>query len=478
MTRPNILLFVTDQQRRDTIGAYGSTICRTPTADRLAADGIAFDRAYTPTGLCSPARCSLMTGVYPHAHKVLTNVALHPIRESLRSSEDRLARALGAANYRLGYVGKWHVSQSENPLDFGFEDYFGLADYLQWRGGQASGVPDSMWNYRTQTCARDPGPVETSRPAWLCDRAIELIDKYAGDESPFFIRVDFHGPHFPNVVPEPYFSMYPPKEIPPWSNFDDSLSGKPAVQRIKQRHYGTDTMTWSDWQPLVAAYLGEVSLIDAQAGRVVSYLADQGLLDNTLAIWTTDHGDTCGSHGICNKDYTMYQEIYRVPLLLHWPGVIAPERRDAHFVHHFLDLCATILDLVGVDLDGLHGRSLLPILRGNSVQDWPTEAFAQFHGSHMGLYSMRMLCNDRYSYIYHANDIDEFYDHEADPFELANLAENPDPSTAPALSEMRRRMLHWMAATDDHLHNEWTALWLTGDEDAALAAPGRRRTRW
>ena len=477
MGHPNIVLFVTDQQRRDTIGAYGSTICKTPTADRITAEGITFDRAYTPTGLCSPARSSLMSGVYPHAHKVLTNVALHPVRESLPSSQDRFARALTAADYRLGYVGKWHVSDTETPLDFGFHDYVGLSDYMAWRQAQPGGVPEGMWNYRTQTCARDPGPVETSRPAWLCDRAIELIEKYAEGDDPFFVRVDFHGPHFPNVVPEPYFSMYPPKDIPPWPNFGDDLADKPAVQRIKQRHWQTDGMTWADWQPLVSAYLGEVSLIDAQAGRVLDRLRDASLLDDTLVIWTTDHGDTCGSHGICNKDYTMYQEIYRVPLLMRLPGVIAPNRRDSHFVHHFLDLCATIVDLVGGDAAGLHGRSLLPILNGEDVDGWPTEAYCQFHGSHMGLYSMRMLCDDRYSYIYHANDIDEFYDLEADPHELANLAEAPG-AAAGALEAKRRRMVEWMAATEDHLYNEWTAIWLTGDEKAGLDAPGRRRTGW
>jgi arylsulfatase A-like enzyme len=115
---PNILLIVTDQQRRDTVGAYGSPICRTPAMDRLAAEGLCFDKAYTPCGLCSPVRCSLLSGVYPHGHKVLTNVALHPIRESLRPEDDRLTPALKGAGYRQGAVGKWHVSQTLSPRDF------------------------------------------------------------------------------------------------------------------------------------------------------------------------------------------------------------------------------------------------------------------------------------------------------------------------------------------------------------------------
>ena len=477
--KPNIVVFITDQQRRDTIGTYGSAICQTPTTDWLASEGMRFDRAYTPTGLCSPVRSSLMSGVYPHAHRVLDNVSLHPISASLSSRDDRLASGLKAGGYRLGLVGKWHVSERETPLDFGFDDYHSLADYLVWRRQRGIPIPDAFWAYRRQSCERDPGAVATSRPAWICDRAIGLIDKYAGEgNAPFFVRLDFHGPHYPNVVPEPYFSMYPPESIPAWRNADDPLDGKPAVQRIKRRHYGTDKMGWPDWQPFVSAYFGEISLIDAQAGRVIEHLRAKGLLDDTIVIWTTDHGDTIGAHGICNKDYTMYEEIYKVPLIVRWPGVVEPGSSSSRFVHHFTDLCATFVEIAGQPAPlGIHGRSLVPILRGEPVADWPNEAYCEFHGSHMGLYSMRLLADDRYSYIYHPNDIDEFYDHCTDPDELTNLAERPGDQ-APVLADMKRRMVAWMEATSDHLHNEWTVAWLTGDEALAARAPGRRGTKW
>ena len=141
--------------------------------------------------------------------------------------------------------------------------------------------------------------------------------------------------------------MYPAETIPPWPNAADPLDTKPAVQRIKKRHYGTDKMTWADWQPFVSAYFGEVSLIDSQAGRVIEHLRKNGLLENTVIVWSTDHGDTIGAHGICNKDYTMYHEIYRVPLIVRWPGVTRPGSSSSNFVHHFMDLCATFLDIVG-----------------------------------------------------------------------------------------------------------------------------------
>lgn len=476
---PNIVLVVTDQQRRDTVGAYGSTICRTPHTDRVARGGMRFDNAFTPTGLCSPVRCSLLTGVYPHEHRVLTNVGLHPVRMELKPGEDLLAGALSAAGYRMGVVGKWHVSKSEPP-EFGYERHVSLGDFVSWRKDIGQPLPDAFFDYTVQRAERDPAPAGESRPAFLATKAVEMIDALAGDPArPFFVRLDFHGPHFPNVVPEPYFSMYPPEAIPPWPNADDDLSGKPAVQAIKRRHWRTEGLPWAEWARLVSAYLGEITLIDDGIGRVLDHLDRMSLSDNTIVVVTTDHGDTIGAHGICNKDYTMYEEIYRIPLVVRWPGVTAPGSVSDAFVHHFLDLFATFLDAAGQPLpERCHGRSLRPILAGDPPPaGWPDSAFAEFHGSHMGLYSMRLLTTPDHAYVYHTNDIDELYDRRADPWQLDNLAQ--DPAHADTIARLRRRMVDWMAATDDHLWNEWTVDWLTnGDAEAMAAAPGRRKTRW
>ena len=475
---PNIVMIVTDQQRRDTVGAYGSKICRTPHMDRLAQEGLSFDRAFTPTGLCSPVRCSLLTGVYPHEHRVLTNVGLHPVRAELAPDDDRLSSGLRSAGYRLGYVGKWHVSSDEPPA-FGYERYTSLGDFVTWRETQGYPVPDAFNNYVTQVAALDPAPAEMSRPRFLADHAIRTIDELGSNDSPFFVRLDFHGPHFPNVVPEPYASMYSPNDIPPWPNAADDLSGKPAVQRIKQRHWRTEGRDWNEWAPIVAAYFGEISMIDDAIGRVLDHLDTTDKSRDTLVIFTSDHGDTIGAHGICNKDYTMYEEIYLVPLILRWPDRIAAGARCSAFVHHFLDIFATLLDVASVSPpDTCHGRSLAPLLEsGPPPDDWPQSAFCEFHGSHMGLYSMRLLTTEDYAYIYHTNDIDELYDRNSDPWQLTNLA--TDPGHAVALKSLKRELVAWMAATNDHLHNEWTVDWLTSGDEALMAeAPGRRRTRW
>ncbi|MEO1102801.1 MAG: sulfatase-like hydrolase/transferase, partial [Pseudomonadota bacterium] len=412
---PNIVLIVTDQQRRDTVGAYGSRICRTPATDRLAAEGIRFSNAFTPTGLCSPVRCSLLTGVYPHEHRVLTNVGLHPVRMELRPGEDLLAHALNAAGYRMGVVGKWHVSKSDPPA-FGYERYVSLGDFVKWRQDHGPALPDAFFDYTVQRAEHDPAPPSASRPTFLAANAIDTIDALSDDpQRPFFVRLDFHGPHFPNVVPEPFFSMYPPETIPPWPNADDPLTGKPAVQKIKRKHWRTEGLPWSEWARMISAYLGEITLIDKAIGSVVDHLDRTGHADDTLVVVTSDHGDTIGAHGICNKDYTMYEEIYRIPLVVRWPGVTPPGSISDAFVHHFLDLFATFLDVADQPLpERCHGRSLRPILAGGTPsQDWPSSAFCEFHGSHMGLYSMRLLTTPDWAYVYHTNDIDEFYDRRA-----------------------------------------------------------------
>lgn len=478
MKAPNVVMIVTDQQRRDTLGVYGSDIARTPNLDRLASRGMTFDYAFTPIGLCSPARSSLLTGVYPHSHGILTNVHLHPVRKQLDPERDRLFRPLKSAGYRLGYIGKWHVNTHEDPLAFGFDEYVSLGDYGPYRQELGIPRPPESNNYMVPVSGVDPVPVEHSRPSFLADHAIRIIDHFARDgERPFFIRLDFHGPHMPMVIPEPYASMYPPHTIPPHPNFDDSLQGKPAVQKIKRRHWGTEEMTWQDWQPLLARYYGEISLIDAQIGRVLDHLERAGLAEDTVTLFFSDHGDTMGAHKIWNKDYTMYDEIYRVPFIVRWPGETPPGSRCDAYVHHVLDLMPTLLEMAGLQPpEDVHGQSLLPLLRGRQ-QGRLREAFCQFHGSHMGLYTMRMLQSDRYKYVLHTNDIDELYDHDSDPHELHNVAD--DPAYAADLQILKERMIDCMAQTDDHLYNEWMVHWLTGgDVERAAQAPGRTNNPW
>ena len=472
--RPNIVLVVTDQQRRDSIGAYGSTICRTPHTDRLAAVGIRFDRAYTPCGLCSPARSTLLTGQYPSGHGTLTNIELHPLRNQIGPDQDILASGLRRAGYRLGYVGKWHVNRDIDPTGFGFERYVSLADYQPFRAATGIPQPRAVHDYLEPVSAVDPIDAERSRQAFLTDSAIDMIEEFSagGDaEAPFFVRLDFHGPHPPMVVPEAFASMYDPGSIPEPANFADDLVHKPAVQRAKRQHWGTDRMDWAHWQPILAHYYGEISLIDHQLGRLLDKLDALGIAEDTVVVYTADHGDTMGAHNIWNKDYTMYDEIYSVPLVMRWPGVVTPGSQSAAFTHHFLDLPLTFLELAGAPIPGgLPGESLRPVLHGE-LTPHRDRVFCEFHGCHHGLYSTRMLQVGDQKLVYNTNDVFELYDHASDPHELVNLADSPDHQEL--LMTLRRQMVAEMERIGDHLYNEWTVHWLTGDKTLAARAPGR-----
>lgn len=483
MSQPNIVMIFSDQQRVDTIGAYGRSPygvrVKTPNLDKLAQDGIRFDNAYTPCPLCSPARASFLTGTYPHTHKTMTNVSLHPLDNQIGPEDDILFSGLKQAGYKIGYVGKWHVNNDKTPADFGCDDFIGLGDYAKYRKELGVPVAPESEYYETAMGASgtDPIALEHCRPAYLTDNAIRLMEEYSqNQDQPFMVRLDFHGPHFPMVIPEPYASMYDPADIQPIPSFYDDLSQKPPVQKIKTRHWQTDFMNWSDWQPIIAKYFGEVTLLDDQIGRVLDTIDRLGLRENTLVVFSTDHGDLMGAHKIWDKAYTLYDDNTHVPLIARWPGQIAPGSVCGKFVSHTVDIAPTLLDAAGACIPaGIQGTSWVPLFRGEA-QDRPDYVVSEFHGSHMGFYSIRMVRTEKYKYNFHSCAEDELYDLENDPYETKNLT--GCPGFEKITGEMRLRLVEWMAQTGDHLYNQYMVYFLTGDWDLAHQAPGRAKTKW
>ncbi len=318
MTTPaNILLIQTDQHRYDCIAGHGHPIIRTPHLDRLIREGVTFSHAYCPSPVCRPSRASLMTGVWPTQHGVICNEDLEATAV-LRPGLPMWSEVLAEGGYILGYVGKWQVDQKRDPTAFGFRDYVPAKGYRSWRKAQGVGpVPRRNGFWGEADAEITP---EQSRLAWGAGETIRLLQKACAAGRPFFIRWDTDEPHLPNIVPEPYASMYDPTTIPPWPSFRDRLEGKPYIQRQQLRSWGIEGWTWEQWAPIVARYLGEVSLIDSQIGRILDVLDALGLAKNTLVVYTTDHGDLCGGHGMADKHYVMYDDIARVPLILRWPG--------------------------------------------------------------------------------------------------------------------------------------------------------------
>lgn len=462
---PNIVLFLVDQLRQDALGCYGSQICRTPNLDRLAADAMVFDRAYTTSPVCSPARASILTGLYPHNHGVMINTHIAPAWcRGLSTEIPTFSGLLNERGYALDYVGKWHVHEELGPESFGFHRHIwprassrsvpGTETYIEFPGG------------RQLVCSTLDAPVEESRVWVRTEGGIELLRERAAaatqpNGEPFFLRIDGTAPHFPNTVPEPYASMYEPKEIPAWPNFDDTLSDKPEAHRRKHLEWHLDGKSWDWWQGPVAKYFGDVSLIDTCVGRVLDAIEEAGIADNTVFIFTTDHADSMGSHKHFEKAGTMYDEVFRIPLIIRVPDGVAkngeretgPPRRCREYVR-LMDLMPTVLDLAQVTVpDGIDGLSLMPILRGKIPDDWPRSVYCEHHGEVWGFHTQRSVRTDEWKYVFNPTDLDELYNVVDDPYEMRNLI--GDPAARDALDDAKARLIGWNDATVDMFGWNW-----------------------
>jgi len=370
----------------------------------------------------------------------------------MRDDLPTFSRLLADAGYRLGYIGKWHVHPEKDPRDYGFHDYVPEGQYWTWR--KEAGLPPRP---REQGWLGEPDPhirPEESKLAWGADHLIRLMGEYADGDAPFLLRWDPTEPHLANVVPEPFHSMYPPKDIPPWPSFPDELEGKPYIQAQQRRTWKLDGWSWDDWAPVVSRYLGEVGLLDAQVGRIIDALDGEGLSEQTLVIYTTDHGDMCGGHGMIDKHFIMYDDVMRVPLILSWPGRLPAGQECDSFVVSALDLASTFLDVAGVAIpETFQGQSLLPLLKGEAASTRP-DIFGMYHGNQFGLFSQRMVRNREWKYVWNATAEDELYHLNSDPGELRNLALSLEH--AGVLRLMRERLVTWMEQVDDRLLNSWT----------------------
>jgi arylsulfatase A-like enzyme len=452
MPQPNILIIYSDQHRYDCAGVNGHALVQTPAMDRLAAEGANFTHAFTPTPICIPARCSMLTGRWPAQHRTITNFDGETFKR-LDTDLPTCPAVLRDAGYHTIHIGRWHVDQQRSPLDFGFHDYLPDWRYGHWR--KAQGLPAIPHDGGPLGCIDPHATPEQSALGWSADQVIDRMERVQDQgTSPFFIRWHMIEPHLPCRPVEPYASMYDPADIPPWPGFADDFAGKPWIQRQMPRTWGIDEMTWDDWAPAVARYLGTISLLDSQLARVLGALERLGIADDTLVVYTSDHGDMCGSHHMIDKHFILYDDVVRVPMMMRWPGRIPAGRVVDDFVANAVDLPTTFCEAAGVESpDTFSGESLLPSACGTGRID-RTDMTSMYAGNQFGGYSQRMLRDRRWKYIWNATDVDELYDLDADPGELTNLAD--DAAYADELARLRGRLVAWMEETDDAMLNGWT----------------------
>ncbi|MBT3296824.1 MAG: sulfatase-like hydrolase/transferase [Verrucomicrobia bacterium] len=485
--KQNILLIFTDQNRADMLSCYNpGSICRTPHLDAMVEQSVVFKQAYTVCSVCSPARASLQTGLYPHSHGVETNIYNRGCMiHELPDTDYLLSRRLGQADHSAGYTGKWHLGEGGAPA---FEGSGGLrplyapqhnavptnlgyeGDDFPGHGGGGYKYPQYQAYLKANGLTFDvdgrntadggvPGigevtsPLESTNEYYLVNRAIDTIDDFRQRDQPFCFQLHFWGPHEPYLAPTEFLDLYRDVEIPPWPNFSDTGETKSSFQE-RSRHRDKP---WSYWENSLRHYYGFMSSIDAQIGRLVAYLKEHDLYDTTTIIFSADHGDSQGCHGgLGDKSYHMYEETMRIPLIIK-PARAESSRIDVSEFVNTCDIYASILDLAGLPHEQFqHGRSLMPFVDGQAPDDWPQFLVSEGLSASHSLCSHRMIRQGHWKYVFFAAGTDELYDLKEDPWELTNLIDSPEHK--PMLKELQAMLLQWMVESNDLLRIDYARL--------------------
>ena len=312
-SRPNVILIMCDQMRWDAAGFAGSSTVRTPHLDQLAANGVCFENAYCASPVCSPARASWLSGLYPHAHLQLRNYG--PARMDkfgchLPHDCITIGDVLKAAGYRCGMVGPWHLGEDHSP-QHGFTDFWcayryqgdypdPLFDYFEREGVPNLYLPDApgMMLYENTLEFGTIDDPRQQRTTWTVDRGIEFIQQTDG--TPFFLFASIKDPHPRILVPPELLEHYPEDQIRLSSSLRDSLEGKPAFQ-TRGKFRIRPTVTDEQFRRLMAYYYALITHIDAQIGRILKTLEERYLIDNTIVVFISDHGELLGDHGYVEK---------------------------------------------------------------------------------------------------------------------------------------------------------------------------------
>ncbi len=405
--QPNILLFLTDDHGQWASGPYGNREVRTPHLDRLAASGVVMENAFTPTPVCSPARASLLTGLTPSQHGIHDYIGMAFDREPWLAAEQTLPQLLQKAGYRTGLAGKWHIGNEDTPAP-GFDSWFSVGSaYPLYH----EGTREFCNQGRMETFSGYTDDIIT-------DQAARFLS--APDRRPFFLLAGLYAAHSPwRGHPERLASAYR----------SATFSDIPAQETWPSVEQGAESLSVDRQHQREAQvqYYAAVSHIDENVGRMLKAIDDAGKLNNTLVIYTSDHGLNCGHHGLWGKGnatlpLNMLEESIRVPLLLSWPGVLEEKTRRDEMVDH-LDLFQTLAEAGQAKLltnTDYPGKSLLPLLLDHEeVRSWRDIQFGEYG-------TVRMARTHQFKLIRrHPNGPHELFDLDADPREKRNLIDSP-----------------------------------------------------
>ncbi len=423
--KPNVLFLVADDLR-PALGSYGNPVVQSPHIDGLAAAGVRFDRAYAQFPLCSPSRVSLLLGRYPAATGVLDNAAFFRDLDPEAVTLPQHFRRHGYVALRAGKIFHEGV-EDEASWDAGPGLRDGDAERLSWEALQerrAAGARE--WGFDLERPWKPVrGKGENLLDARIAAQAIELLEQYR--DRPFFLGVGFLKPHTPFLCPKRFFDLYKPKAMPLPPDFAPRPTVGPGVpaaaltQRNGDLLSGDTRITKLEARAATAAYYACVSATDDQVGRVLSALDRLGLRERTLVVFLGDHGFHLGEKGKWSKHGSLYEVGTRVPLVIAGPGV--PAGGVSPRTVELVDVYPTLVELAGLPMPaGLHGQSLLPLLRDPSAP-WEHPAFSATTNP-----AGRSIRTERWRYTEWEGEDGgaELYDETADPHELTNRVRDPE----------------------------------------------------
>lgn len=510
MKKKNIVFICTDQHRTDTLSCYKpDTLCRTPNLDRLAAESVVFDNAYTSCPVCTPARSSMQTGLYPSKNGMETN----SFQTGCRTHEIcdvpwLLNHRLNSVGYNCGYTGKWHLGIGKDKtataegrsmlgvMEKGFMEvvaYLGRGSVpteLGYIGDDFPGHGNGGWAYPQfrqylkdnnlelnivnttgkkrpgdhSTCGEVLSPIESTIEYFLVERAEAIVEQMTKEDKPFFLNLNFWGPHEPFFAPTKYLDMYRNLEIPENPTFREDPANCPRIYELLRR----PEQPWEFFQDTLRHYYACTTHIDAQIGRFIDYLKEKGLYDDTLIIFSADHGDNQGCHGgLENKSYSMYDDTTKIPLMMK-PAVANYKGYHQDAFVGTCDLYATILKEAGFvpaedDKIGYgDGRPVNGFFE-HPDQPWSDEIVTEGMGAFDVIATQRMYRKGRYKYVFNGAGEDQLFDMVKDPNEVNNLIGKEEYRQT--LQDIKNSFADWMEVHHDIIRNafckmnhikEWT----------------------
>jgi len=417
MSKLNVLFLFSDEHRRDALGCYGHSLVKTPNLDRLAASGTRFSNAYTPSPICVPARASLAAGEYVYKTRCWSNA------QAYQGEPQSWGHRLQAQGHRVDSIGKLHYRAKE--FDNGFDNEI-LPLYIQNGLGWIKGLlRDHESVLDCSGYAKDIGPGENSYTDYDLGVTREACDwlgnaNNTSDDKPWALFVSWLRPHYPLTCPAEFFNLYPPDSLDK-ARFTgtEQLPAHPVLSTIRRNFDYDRYFTGETRQIARASYYGLCSFLDYQVGRVLEALESSGQAQNTLIVYTSDHGDHNGDRGLWTK-MTLYDESAAVPMIITGQGI--PEDKVVSTPISLVDIYPTILSAVGAADDGKQRPGIALQTLANS-DDFDRPILSEYHdgGSPTGMF---MLRNKRWKYNYYPGYTPELFDMQEDPDELIDLSES------------------------------------------------------